>query len=593
MKDHNNPITQEIGNDAAAGPSASAITKSLITDRLRHNILFENVNDKDFALIRAKLAERRYKPDDVILKDEGVGGTLYFLVAGRVKVVKRAKFGYSEETLLALLHHGDCFGELELIDGRPRSSSVVALDECITYELKKDDFDHLVRECQPFTIRLMQLLSIRLRALNFHFVQQIVQSEERAVTEVDKLHQLIEAAKTVNSTLDLDKLPTVILDTALRIVNGDRGTLYLIDEEKRELWSKVLKGSELVEIRLQIGKGIAGYVAGTGDTLNIPDAYLDSRFNPEFDEKTGYHTHTILCMPMRNNTNKIIGVIQLLNKADGLFTADDEDFINALSIHSSIAIENARLYEQERQKIALEKDILAAKEVQLSLLPKSAPKIPGYDIAGKSISALHVGGDYFDFIPMDETRTALCLGDISGKGLPAALLMANLQATLRGQAMPELTPKTLIRRANRLLYQNTTSDKFMTLFFSILDTRDNTLSYTNAGHDHPFLISPDGKIERLKTGGLVVSIVEDFPYDEDVRTMTIGSTLIVNSDGITEALNSQREQFGEKRLADVFNKHLHRSSLEILDEILVAVKEFTGTYPQFDDETLLVVKRVS
>lgn len=157
---------------------------------------------------------------------------------------------------------------------------------------------------------------------------------------------LIDAAKSVNSTLDLDKLLDVILETAIKSIGADRGTLYLVDELKSEIWSKALRGSEVIEIRLPIGKGLSGYVAKTGETINIPDAYNDSRFNPEVDKKSGYRTNNMLCMPMRNRDGKIIGVFQMLNKKGGPFTFQDEEFINALSIHASIAIENARLAQE-------------------------------------------------------------------------------------------------------------------------------------------------------------------------------------------------------------------------------------------------------
>ncbi|MFI5252810.1 MAG: SpoIIE family protein phosphatase [Bacteroidota bacterium] len=565
------------------------INQTKILERLRHNVLFENINNEEFELIRTKLVERNYPAEKVILRDDGIGDCLYLIAEGRVKITKRTKYG--EETLLALLHHGDCFGELELIDGRHRSSTVTAIENCTTFELNKQEFETLIKECPPFTIRLLQLLSVRLRALNYHFVKEIVTNTERSMHEFDKLKQLIEASKVLNSTLNLDKLLTIILDTALKIVDGDRGTLYLIDEEKGELWSKILRGEKIVEIRLPIGKGIAGYVAATGDTLNIVDAYLDNRFDPEFDEKTGYHTKSILCMPMKNKEGKIIGVVQLLNKIRGTFATDDEKFIDALSIHSSIAIENARLYESERQKIAMEKDILAAREVQLSLLPKTFPVIHGYDLAGTSIPAQLVGGDYFDFIPIDDQHTAICLGDVSGKGLPASLLMANLQATLRGQALPDLTPKAWIKRANNLLHHNTNADKFMTLFFSILNNKTHELCYCNAGHDHPYLFQNNSPPIRLKTGGIVVSILPDYIYQEESVMFAPGDVLVINSDGITEANNARKEMFGEKRFAAVLHANKNRSAAEIMNAILEAVKKFIGHHPQFDDMTIVVIKR--
>jgi sigma-B regulation protein RsbU (phosphoserine phosphatase) len=565
------------------------LNQTKILERLRHNVVFENVNDEEFNRIREKLIEERFPNGTVILNDNEEGDCLFLIADGRVKITKRTK--YNEETLLALLHGGDCFGELELIDARYRSATVTALEDCVVFKLHKSDFERLLNECPPFNIRLLQLLSIRLRSLNQHFVKEIVANTEHSMQELDKLKQLIEASKTLNSTLDLDKLLTTILDIALKIVEGDRGTLYLIDGEKNELWSRILKGEKIVEIRLPIGKGIAGYVAATGETLNIPDAYLDPRFDPETDGKSGYRTKSILCMPMKNNKGKIIGVIQLLNKDHGLFTHDDENFIDALSVHGSIAIENARLYEAEREKIALEKDILAAREVQRSLLPKTVPSIEGYDIAGTSIPAHFVGGDYFDFIPVDGNRTAVCLGDVSGKGLPASLLMANLQATLRGQAHPNLSPKAWVNRANMLLHHNTSSDKFMTLFFGILDNKKHELCYCNAGHDHPFLLREHAEPLRLKTGGIVVSIMPEYPFQEETVGFSPGDVLVINSDGITEANNSRAEMFTEERLVAVLDANKHRSAVEIQESILEAVTAFTGNHPQFDDMTLVVVKR--
>ena len=563
---------------------------SNLLERLRRNILFENISDEDFEKIKGKLTEGHYKGNEAILEEEGIGEKLFLLVDGSVKIVKKVSNG--EELLLALLHHGDCFGELELIDGRPRSSSVIALKECATYELKKVDFDDLMATNHAFTVRLSQLLSLRLRSLNFHFVRELAKKSKYISTEIGKLHQLIEASKIVNSTLNLEKLLNVILETALQVVAADRGTLYLLDIAKKELWSKVLKGEEHVEIRLPVGRGIAGYVAATGDTLKIEDAYLDPRFDRDFDARTGYRTKTILCMPMRNKEQKTIGVFQLLNKHGGTFTTDDENFIDALSVHSSIAIENARLYEQEREKIAMEKDLLAAREVQMSLLPQAPPQIKGYDIAGRSLPARMVGGDYFDFVPIDKKKLVFCLGDVSGKGLPAAMLMAKLQATLRGQIASGASPKVWTRNSNKLLHESTTPEKFMTLFFGLLDSSHNKLCYCNAGHDHPYLITRDKELRRLKTGGIILSIMDDYPYDEETVQLSVGDILVIYSDGITEALNSRKQQFGEKRLLKVIQKRKNHSANEVIDAVFESVGNHILTYPQYDDMTMIVIKRV-
>lgn len=158
-----------------------------------------------------------------------------------------------------------------------------------------------------------------------------------------KLQKLIEVSRIINSTLDLDKLLVLIVDLATKSVGADRGTLYLVDDAKRELWSKVLQGTDLMEIRLPFGKGLAGHVAQTGESISIPDAYRDPRFNPDIDKQTGYRTRTVLCMPLKDNEGNTIGVFQLLNKADGCFDRDDEEFIDALSAQAAVAIEHARM----------------------------------------------------------------------------------------------------------------------------------------------------------------------------------------------------------------------------------------------------------
>ncbi len=557
-------------------------------DRLRLNILFETVNDETFGELKKKLSEKRYSSGEIILEDNADGEDLYLLVEGRVKIVKQTKTG--DEKLLALLHSGDFFGELELIDGRPRSARVVALEDCIVFTMNKHDFNNLLYQNHPFALRVMQVLSLRLRATNNHFISELEKHTLFSRMELRKLEQLIDATKNVNSTLELEKLLKIILDTALHIVDGDRGTLYLVDEEKGELWSKVYIGSEHFTIKLPMGKGIAGYVAATGDTINLSDAYLDPRFNPKIDKKTGYRTKTVLCMPLKNKDDKIVGVLQLLNKHKGLFTHDDENFIRALSIHAAIAIENARLYEEEKAYQQMREEVRLAAKIQLELLPKSFPVIDGYDISGKSIPAKEVGGDYFDFIPLQDDRLAICLGDVSGKGLPASLLMANLQATLRGQSFGQCSPKDCLERSNSLLFHSTSADKFVTLFYSHLDTKKHQLTYSNAGHDNPFLLT-SGKITRLKKGGIVLSIMDKFPYEEEMLDFSRGDVLVIYTDGIAEAMNSKGEMFGVQRLSEILQENQQESSTKIIDIVFDAVKKFAGAAPQSDDITMVVVKR--
>jgi sigma-B regulation protein RsbU (phosphoserine phosphatase) len=448
-----------------------------------------------------------------------------------------------------------------------------------------------VSESHPFTFRLLQVLSVRLRTLNNHFVRELEQARHNTQRELGKLERLIEASKSVNSTLELGRLLNVILETALGVVDGERGTVYLLDEQKQELWSRVLIGEEDIEIRLPMGKGIAGYVAATGDTLNIPEAYFDSRFNPDIDKATGYRTHSILCMPMKNNSGKIIGALQLLNKRNGPFTREDESFIGALSVHAAIAVENARLYAKERERIKMQKELLAAREVQMNLIPKEMPTVPGFDFAACTIPAQEVGGDLFDFIPTPGGRLAFCLGDVSGKGLPASLLMANVQATIRNQVASNANPGHTLTHSNTLLYHNTASEKFVTLFYAVLDPATGAVAYSNAGHEAPFLIERNGDTTRLTAGGLVLGIMEDAQYEEATVRLSPGSLLVLCSDGITEALNPEGELFGSERAMALLREHRAKSARQILDLLIAAIRQYAGTMNQVDDVTLMIVKR--
>jgi signal transduction histidine kinase len=178
------------------------------------------------------------------------------------------------------------------------------------------------------------------------YAQELNRHAAQARSKLDRLSQLIEASKIVNSSIEIDRLLGLILDVAARSTGADRGTVYVVDDVKQELWSRVAQGNNMVEIRLPMGKGLAGYVAKTGETVNIADAYQDPRFNPEIDKKSGYKTRNVLCMPMRNREQKVVGVFQLLNKADGAFTPADEAFLDGLSVHAAMALENAHLARQ-------------------------------------------------------------------------------------------------------------------------------------------------------------------------------------------------------------------------------------------------------
>jgi phosphoserine phosphatase RsbU/P len=569
-------------------------TGTPVFERVRYNVLFETLPDSAFNTLKEKLVEHRFSAGDIVFQDDADGQELYLIAAGRVKIMKQSREG--KDYLIALLHEGDFFGELELIDGRARSATVIALDDCIIYSLHRSHFDLLLHTNHYFAIRLLTALSVRLRSSNFHFMAETDRNIREARLELAKRERLIEATKRLNSTLDLEEVLQIILDLALAMVNGDRGTVYLVDEKKNELWAKVAKGlndSDNASIHFPMGSGIAGYVGATGDTINIPDAYLDPRFNPQFDKATGYVTRSILCMPMRRNDGKIVGVFQLLNKRKGVFSEEDEVLIEGLSVHAAIAVENARLYEQERQKAVLERDLNAAREVQMSLIPKELPEIPGYAFAALTIPARQVGGDLYDFLSMNDRQIALCVGDVSGKGLPASLVMANALAILRSQTFGHASVSEMIQRSNTQLHRHTSADKFVTLFFGVLDIHHHTFTYTNAGQEQPLLLSGSAPPRKLGTGGIPIGMIEGMAYEEECVALAPGDTIAIVSDGVTEAMSPQDELFGEQRLLDVLLKNRADNPNSLLQQIRDALAAHTSDAPQSDDITIVIVKRLA
>ena len=332
------------------------------------------------------------------------------------------------------------------------------------------------------------------------------------------------------------------------------------------------------------------YVARTKDFVVLNNATTDSRFSSDA-YVLRKKPKSVLCLPILHQ-GKISALLYLENNLiAGAFTRERIEILRLLSSQIAISIENARLYEQEKAFVRMQEEVRLASQIQQNLLPKNAPDIPGYEIGGTNIPAQMVGGDYFDFIPISEGRWAICLGDVSGKGLPASLLMANLQATLRGQTLLDAPPGECLHRSNKLLYQSTSPEKFATLFYGILDTKHHSLAFSNAGHDNPFVMNQGVQKARLNAGGIPLGMMEEFSFEDDSVSLALGDTIILYSDGIPEAMNGDEDFFGEEQLAALLARHHSLTCAGLMEKILESVKSFTGTTPQSDDMTLVVVRR--
>jgi sigma-B regulation protein RsbU (phosphoserine phosphatase) len=409
---------------------------------------------------------------------------------------------------------------------------------------------------------------------------------------ITQLSLLFEATRLLNSTLDLAELLELILKIARTESKAERGSVFLVDSKTQELWSIVASGLEHEEIRVPVGRGVAGRVAQSGETINVEDAYTLAYFDSSYDKKFSYVTRSLLCLPIRHFDGKIVGVIQLLNKCGGTkFTSDDVDFLEKLSGHMAMALEKARLHREIVEKQRLEKEMALARTIQRSLLPEAPPTVPGYELAVLNEPCFEVGGDYYDFLTLGPETLLVVIADVEGKGVSSALIMSNLQATLRALAMHLESLERLASSLNEMIYNDTKSEKFLSIFLGLVDTRGSGLDYINAGHVAPILVSGEsGAYQLLEEGGTVVGLFPSVEYNRGSVGLAPGDVLVCCTDGILEAMNTQEEEYGTERLAECVARHRTKAAQAIVEAVLAEVDEFSRGGMHIDDKVLMIMK---
>jgi phosphoserine phosphatase RsbU/P len=288
------------------------------------------------------------------------------------------------------------------------------------------------------------------------------------------------------------------------------------------------------------------------------------------------------------------GLILLGGKLSGeTFTDPDLEFLSSLGNLAIISLENARLFGEAIEKQKLEDELMIARDIQKGLLPNVLPDIPGFELCAANISSKQVGGDYYDAVSVDGGRYILAIGDVSGKGTPAALLMANLQATIRALVPGRDDLGALTTRVNLLMCENTGGSKFVTFFWGILDPAARTLRYVNAGHNYPYVLHADGSFDRLDKGGMILGILRDTPgYDEETVQVVPGDTVVMFTDGVSEAMSSEQVEYGEERLEEIIRSHRQGPAREMMDAIHQDVLRHTRGAAQSDDITMMILRAV-
>jgi sigma-B regulation protein RsbU (phosphoserine phosphatase) len=407
--------------------------------------------------------------------------------------------------------------------------------------------------------------------------------------EIQRLRTLVEASKLINSSIEPDAVFASILTVTQQQLGVERGTLYFVDEKRSEIWSKV--AGEIGDIiRLPVGRGIAGTVAATGEHVLLHDAYHDERFDRSYDRATGYRTRSMLCTPIKNRSGKIVGVLQLLNKIGGPFGSVDLEFLDAISDHMAIAMENATFHLALVEMERMERELQLGREIQSELLPATPEGLSGVSIAALSIPCYEVGGDYYDFLQLPDDELGIVIGDVSGKGVGAALIMSSLQAALRVAAPLEDDMAMLLARLNTFVFNATHGRKYVTLFFGRYTRSSGLLQYVNAGHNPPYVVDGES-VKVLATTGRPVGILPDSEYETGSITLASGTTLTLYTDGLNEATNADDDEFGNLRLAELVRDASHGDVTSMPRRVLAAITEFEAGTPPTDDKTIVVLRR--
>jgi sigma-B regulation protein RsbU (phosphoserine phosphatase) len=416
-------------------------------------------------------------------------------------------------------------------------------------------------------------------------------SEARAGREGGLLALISKVGVTLLASTTLGETLEQIVSLVFEAVPADRCLLMMRDEGSEELRVAVARlrdrVGEVGEIR--VSRNVMDEVVIRGKSVLTSDAQHDPRFASGTVVLQGIRS--VLAVPL-GVSEKVFGIIYADSPiADGRFTEDHLKVLTTLASVAAIRVENARLAEARLQQERLERELQLAMEIQQRFQPTAPPVVPGYELQGISFPCYEIGGDYYDFIQREDGRLVIALGDVSGKGTAAALLMSSLHASVHAQAGSHDTLSETISAVNRYLADNIPSNRFVTLFYAELDPASGALSFLNAGHNPPLIVHAAGTVEQLASGGLPLGIRRNAEYREGRTQMQMGDVLVIYSDGVTEAASPSGEEFGATRLYEVVSRNIDASAAGVRDRIESALTKFSQGTQAADDITLVIVKR--
>jgi sigma-B regulation protein RsbU (phosphoserine phosphatase) len=394
----------------------------------------------------------------------------------------------------------------------------------------------------------------------------------------------------------LDKLLDQIISASKKLLDAEAASLLLFNKQEGYLYFYTLAGgteSSLKSKKILIGEGIAGWVAEKKKSLIINDCYGDERFNKEFDVSSGFRTRNMICVPMIQK-EEFVGVIQVINKKNAsVFSKEDLDLFEALAAQCAVTIENARLIDVEIKSEQTKHEMETAWKIQSHFLPHKLPRINNVEMSIRLKPAKEIGGDYFNVIKINEENTLFFIADVSGKSVPAALIVSTIYSFLQIYFIVQndrFDPIEMVQSFNRFLINSTTPDKFATAWFGIFNSNSKTLFSINAGHNPPYLLKANENVlTKLSAGGLMLGSM-DLPFSSETIQLEKDDLVFFYTDGIPEAMNISEEEFGEERFENLLIASRKLEPNELSRTIFDEVKSYRATAEQSDDITLGIIK---
>ena len=418
-------------------------------------------------------------------------------------------------------------------------------------------------------------------ALVFDQIQKVNRQLDHKIQE---LNTLFDIGKELNLTLDKEKILKLLSYALMGQVTVN--TFLIVLKEENIFRTAMVKGSQF---SLTDGE-VCKQLCELSRFLNAPYLCMDQS---EYDEELNKaQTRVVVPMQIQNETQGYIFLGEKVTKQP--YIESDLEFLQTLGNVAIISLENARLFIETLEKQKLEEEMALARNIQIRLLPKTMPDLSNLLIHGINVPSKQVGGDYFDIIPIDDNCLGITIADVSGKGMGAALLMSNLQASLQSLIREKYPLDKLVGRINNVIYQNTDPEKYITFFYGQLDKNTLLFNYVNAGHNPPYLLHEDGSMDELITGGIILGMMPDMPYEIGSCQLSKGDMLMLYTDGVTETMTLDDEEYEESRLIKFLkNTGLTKNPEEINKDLIVDLEEFAVGAPQNDDITILTLQVIN